>query len=82
MHKVDIQKRLAKNESIRRAMKLTHDSCGVSEDRDIHSAKTIIWLNNVGVGRTDFKRVEFEALLDTIFGKRQPETVKHEDFNF
>lgn len=53
--------------------------CGVSEDRDIHSAKTMIWLNNVGVGRTDFKRVEFEALLDTIFGERQPETGKHED---
>ena len=54
-------------------------SCGVSEDRDIHSAKTMIWLNNVGVGRTDFKRVEFEALLNTIFGVRQPETGKHED---
>ena len=54
--------------------------CGVSEDRDIHSAKTMIWLNkNVGVGRTDIKRVEFEALLDTIFGERQPKTEKHED---
>lgn len=53
--------------------------CGVSEDRDIHSAKTMIWLNNVGVGHTDFKRVEFEALLDTIFGERQPKTGKHED---
>ena len=54
--------------------------CGISEDRDIHSAKTMIWLNNnVGVGRTDIKRVEFEALLDTIFSKEQPKTMKHED---
>ena len=56
-------------------------SCGVSEDRDIHSAKTMIWLNNVGVGRTNFKRVEFEALLNTIFDVRQPKTAKHEDFS-
>lgn len=53
-------------------------SCGVSENRDIHSAKTMVWLNNVGAGRTDFKRVEFEALLNTIFGVKQPETMKHE----
>ena len=53
--------------------------CGVSEDRDIHSAKTMIWLNNnVGVGRTDIKRVELESLLDTIFSKEQILTVKHE----
>ena len=56
--------------------------CGISEDRDIHSAKTMIWLNNVGVGRTDFKRVEFEALLNIIFDKEQLQTVKHEDFTF
>jgi len=53
--------------------------CGISEDRDIHSAKTMIWLNTVGVGRTDIKRVEFEALLNTIFSKEQPKTMKHED---
>lgn len=54
--------------------------CGISEDRDIHSAKTMIWLNkNVGVGRTDIKRVELEALLDTVFSKKQPKTMKHED---
>ena len=53
--------------------------CGVSEDRDIHSAKTMIWLNNnVDVGRTDIKRVELESLLDTIFSKEQILTVKHE----
>lgn len=53
-------------------------NCGVSEDRDIHSAKTMVWLNNVGVGRTDIKRVELESLLDTIFGKEQILTMKHE----
>ena len=53
--------------------------CGILEDRDIHSAKTMIWLNNVGVGRTDIKRVEFEALLNTIFSKEQTKTMKHED---
>lgn len=53
--------------------------CGVSEDRDIHSAKTMIWLNkNVGVGRTDIKRVELESLLNTVFSKEQILTEKHE----
>ena len=53
-------------------------SCGISEDRDIHSAKTMVWLNTVGVGRTNLKRVEFEALLAPIFRGKQPRTVKHE----
>lgn len=54
--------------------------CGISEDRDIHAAKTMIWLNNVGVGRTDFKRVELEPLLTAIFGGcGQVLTMKHED---
>ena len=53
--------------------------CGVSEDRDIHSAKTMIWLNkNVGVGHTDIKRVELESLLNTVFSKEQILTEKHE----
>ena len=56
-------------------------SCGVKEDRDIHSAKTMIWLNNVGVGRTDIKRVELEALLAMKFSSnsKQLSTMKHED---
>ena len=54
--------------------------CGISEDRDIHSAKTMIWLNNVGVGRTDIKRVELEALLAMKFSNsKQLSTMKHED---
>lgn len=37
-------------------------SCGVIEDRDIHAAENMIWIgeNIIGVGRTDFKRVEFD----------------------
>lgn len=39
--------------------------CGVSEDRDIHAAKNMVWFyeNKVGVERTNFKRVEMEALV-------------------
>ena len=56
-------------------------SCGVKEDRDVHSAKTMIWLNNVGVGRTNLKRVELEALLAMKFSSssKQLSTMKHED---
>lgn len=55
-------------------------SCGVKEDRDVHSAKTMIWLNNVGVGRTNLKRVELEALLAMKFSSsKQLSTTKHED---
>ena len=53
--------------------------CGINEDRDIHSAKTMIWLNTVGVGRTDIKRVELESRLKAIFSNQNYLTVKHED---
>ena len=37
-------------------------SCGYSNDRDIHAAQNMIWIseNIIGVGRTEFKRVEFD----------------------
>lgn len=40
--------------------------CGVSEDRDIHAAKNMVWFykNNVGVERTKIKRLEMEALVN------------------
>ncbi len=40
-------------------------SCGVGMDRDIHAAVNMVWFNenNVGVGRTNLKRVELEALV-------------------
>lgn len=44
-------------------------SCGVSEDRDIHAAKNMLffWQQNVGVERADVKRVEIEALAGRLF---------------
>lgn len=41
--------------------------CGISEDRDIHAAKNMVWFyeNNVGVERTKIKRLEMEALVNT-----------------
>ena len=43
-------------------------SCGIEMDRDVHAAKNMIWFyeNNVGVGRTDLKRVEIEALVNSV----------------
>ena len=43
-------------------------SCGIEMDRDVHAAKNMVWFyeNNVGVGRTDLKRVEMEALVDSV----------------
>ena len=37
-------------------------------DRDVHAAKNMIWFyeNNVGVERTDLKRVEIEALVNSV----------------
>lgn len=42
-------------------------SCGVNMDRDIHSAKSMIWFfeNNIGVERIKYKRVEIEALVNS-----------------
>lgn len=41
--------------------------CGVEMDRDIHAAKNMVWFyeNNVGVGRTNVKRVEMKALVSS-----------------
>ncbi len=46
--------------------------CGVEMDRDIHAAENMIWFyeNNVGVGRTNLKRVEIEALVDSAIKNR------------
>ena len=53
--------------------------CGVEEDRDIHASKNMIFFykNNIGVGRTKFKRVEIESqILEAISKFAQSE--KHE----
>ena len=40
--------------------------CGIKDDRDIHSAKTMVWLykNNVGVGRTKMTRGEIRDAVE------------------
>lgn len=42
--------------------------CGHEGDRDVHAAENMLWIaeNIVGVGRTDFKRVEFDAQVSDI----------------
>lgn len=53
--------------------------CGITEDRDIHASKNMIFFykNNIGMGRTKFKHVEIEAqILEAISKFAQPE--KHE----
>jgi len=56
--------------------------CGVEMDRDIHAAKNIVWFykNNVGVGRTNIKRVEMESLVANAISStsNQIPSVKHE----
>lgn len=39
--------------------------CGVEMDRDVHAAKNMVWFfeNNVGVERTNLKRMEIKALV-------------------
>ena len=43
-------------------------SCGTEMDRDVHAARNMVWFyeNNVGVGRTNLKRVEMEALVNSV----------------
>ena len=43
-------------------------SCGTEMDRDVHAARNMVWFyeNNVGVGRTDLKRVEMEAMVNSV----------------
>lgn len=44
-------------------------SCGVVYDRDVHAAENMLWIseNIIGVGRTEFKRVDFEQQLILLF---------------
>lgn len=40
--------------------------CGVEEDRDIHAAKTMVWMyeHNIGVGRTESNKFGFKLCFD------------------
>ena len=55
--------------------------CGVEMDRDVHAAMNMVWFykHNIGVGRTEFKRVEMrEMILDAIEHSKQPALLNHE----
>lgn len=56
--------------------------CGITDDRDIHAAKNMIWVYDnivVGLGRTDLKRVETEPLVRQICLSGQVLSAKPED---
>ena len=56
--------------------------CGITDGRDIHAAKNMIWIYDnivVGLGRTDLKRVEMEPLVRQICLSGQVLSVKPED---
>ena len=56
--------------------------CGITDGRDIHAAKNMIWIYDnivVGLGRTDLKRVEMEPLVRQICLSSQALSAKPED---
>ena len=56
--------------------------CGITDGRDIHAAKNMIWIYDnivVGLGRTDLKRVEMEPLVRQICLPSQVLSAKPED---
>ena len=56
--------------------------CGITDSRDIHAAKNMIWIYDniiVGLGRTDLKRVEMEPLVRQICLSSQVLPAKPED---
>lgn len=59
--------------------------CGVEMERDLHAAKNMLWFyeNNIGVGRTKFKRVKIEALVKaTLSSSELTSTRKLENIHF
>ena len=56
--------------------------CGVEMDRDVHAAMNMVWFyrHNVGVGRTELKRVEMQKMiLNAIKHSKQSASLNHED---
>ena len=56
--------------------------CGITDGRDIHAAKNMIWIYDnivVGLGRTNLKRVEMEPLVRQICLSGQVLSAKPED---
>lgn len=59
--------------------------CGIKMERDLHAAKNMLWFyeNNIGVGRTKFKRVEIETLVKSVLNNSEPiSTMKLENTRF
>ena len=59
--------------------------CGIEMQRDLHAAKNMLWFyeNNIGVGCTEFKRVEIEALVKAVLSHSEPtSTEKLENMRF
>ena len=59
------------NDSIKLWDRTFKCQCGVEEDRYLHAAENMVWFyeKNVGVGRTELKRVEMEALVDSAISR-------------
>lgn len=56
--------------------------CGITDGRDIHAAKNMIWIYDnivVGLGRTDLKRVEMEPIVRQICLSGKVLSAKPED---
>lgn len=63
--------------------------CGIEMDRDVHAAMNMVWFyennigivcHDVGVGRTESKRVEMqEMILNAIKHSKQSASLNHED---
>lgn len=52
--------------------------CGETEDRDVHAAKNMLWLdkNIIGVGRTEYTPADFKEGLLSFFGSENQEATK------
>lgn len=64
-----------------RNRKFVCPECGITDNRDIHAAKNMIWIYDnivVGLGRTKLTRVEIEPLVRQILSN-QVLSAKHED---
>jgi len=58
--------------------------CGAAEDRDVHSAKCMLWIydnlrDKIGLGESEFKRVDFDKEVSLIFRGWNSQRVNPED---
>jgi len=62
----------------------TCPNCNHSEDRDNHAANNMLWIYNnlndkIGLGESEFKRVDFDNAISEFFQKSACQSEKHED---